>query len=216
MADGRRFTHAGSGRPHQVTVKPGDIVVAGAISATQQNLAEGHQGVYHAFGGNRGSAGHPTHACPGADPATGRNAGFLQCTGGIAAAVACRSRSADFKSGRKVTGAPQDARPHPCTGDQNARAANDFRSLNSRSSPVGTLHDPHAYQIRDADRLLRATTIPLATFGNSWLFQFPPVIFRPSLTSSLRDLGYGVGNSHSLARPAHALSSWPAGAASTI
>ena len=27
--------------PHQVDVKPGDIVVAGAVSATQQNLQEG-------------------------------------------------------------------------------------------------------------------------------------------------------------------------------
>ena len=50
---------------HQVAVKPGDIVVAGAISATQQNLEEGRTDLHHAFGGNRRADGHPTHACPG-------------------------------------------------------------------------------------------------------------------------------------------------------
>ena len=54
---------------HEVAVKPGDIIVAGAVSATQQNLVEGRRDVYHAFGGNRRVTGHPTHSCPGAHPA---------------------------------------------------------------------------------------------------------------------------------------------------
>jgi Dyp-type peroxidase family len=61
----------------QVEVKPGDIIVAGAISATQQNLAEGRQEIYHAFGGNRRIKGHPTHSCPGADPALAVMLGFF-------------------------------------------------------------------------------------------------------------------------------------------
>ncbi|MDA9496322.1 hypothetical protein XI05_02010 [Bradyrhizobium sp. CCBAU 11357] len=60
-----------------VEVRPGDVIVAGAVSATQQNLAEGRQDLYHAFGGNRRVAGHPTHSCPGADPALAVMLGFF-------------------------------------------------------------------------------------------------------------------------------------------
>ena len=62
---------------HKVRVKPGDVIVAGAVSATQQCLAEGSRDYYHAFGGNRRAAGHPTHACPGADPAIALMLGFF-------------------------------------------------------------------------------------------------------------------------------------------
>jgi hypothetical protein len=62
---------------HKVEVRPGDIVVAGAVSATQQDLAQGRQDVYHAFGGNRRVPGHPTHACPGAHPALAVMLGFF-------------------------------------------------------------------------------------------------------------------------------------------
>ena len=62
---------------HEVLVRPGDIIVAGAVSATQQNLVEGRQDIYHAFGGNRRVAGHPTHSCPGADPALAVMLGFF-------------------------------------------------------------------------------------------------------------------------------------------
>lgn len=70
-------SHTLGDRPHQVAVKPGDIVVAGAISAMQQSLAEGRRDLYHAFGGNRRAIGHPTHACPGADPAIAVMLGFF-------------------------------------------------------------------------------------------------------------------------------------------
>jgi Dyp-type peroxidase family len=60
-----------------VEVKPGDVIVAGAVSATQQNLVEGRQDIYHAFGGNRRLEGHPTHSCPGADPALAVMLGFF-------------------------------------------------------------------------------------------------------------------------------------------
>jgi 2-keto-4-pentenoate hydratase/2-oxohepta-3-ene-1,7-dioic acid hydratase in catechol pathway len=60
-----------------VEIRPGDIIVAGAVSATQQNLAEGRQDYYPAFGGNRRVEGHPTHSCPGADPAVAVMLGFF-------------------------------------------------------------------------------------------------------------------------------------------
>ncbi|WP_225171112.1 Dyp-type peroxidase domain-containing protein [Bradyrhizobium sp. BRP19] len=60
-----------------VEVRPGDVIVAGAVSATQQSLAEGRQDIYHAFGGNRRVPGHPTHSCPGADPALAVMLGFF-------------------------------------------------------------------------------------------------------------------------------------------
>lgn len=60
-----------------VEIRPGDVIVAGAVSATQQNLAEGRQDIYPAFGGNRRVAGHPTHSCPGADPALAVMLGFF-------------------------------------------------------------------------------------------------------------------------------------------
>ncbi len=62
---------------HKVHVKPGDVVVAGAVSATQQCLAAGSRDYWHAFGGNRREADHPTHACPGADPAIALMIGFF-------------------------------------------------------------------------------------------------------------------------------------------
>ena len=63
--------------PHKVEVRPGDIVVAGAVSATQQCLRQGRPDLYDAFGGNRKAPGHPTHACPGADPALALMLGFF-------------------------------------------------------------------------------------------------------------------------------------------
>ena len=60
-----------------VEIRPGDVIVAGAVSATQQNLAAGRQDYYPAFGGNRRVAGHPTHSCPGADPALAVMLGFF-------------------------------------------------------------------------------------------------------------------------------------------
>lgn len=60
-----------------VEIRPGDVIVAGAVSATQQNLVEGRQDIYHAFGGNRRVEGHPTHSCPGADPALAVMLGFF-------------------------------------------------------------------------------------------------------------------------------------------
>ncbi|MFT4095639.1 MAG: GDSL-type esterase/lipase family protein [Rhodoblastus sp.] len=69
-------TSIGAG-PHKVRIKPGDVIVAGAVSATQQCLTEGSGEYHHAFGGNRREKDHPTHACPGADPAVALMIGFF-------------------------------------------------------------------------------------------------------------------------------------------
>lgn len=75
--------------PHQVTVAPGEIVVGGLASATQQCLAEQPRGaippqgdpgagLYAAFGGDRWSKNpRPTHACPGARAAMAAMIGFF-------------------------------------------------------------------------------------------------------------------------------------------
>lgn len=70
-------SHTIGQEPHQVDVRPGDIVVGSAVSATQQCLQEGRPNLYDAFGGNRRAPGHPTHACPGADPALAVMLGFF-------------------------------------------------------------------------------------------------------------------------------------------
>ncbi|HMN71560.1 MAG TPA: GDSL-type esterase/lipase family protein [Rhodoblastus sp.] len=69
-------TTLGAGE-HLIRIKPGDVIVAGAVSATQQCLTEGSSEYHHAFGGNRRAKDHPTHACPGADPAVALMIGFF-------------------------------------------------------------------------------------------------------------------------------------------
>jgi hypothetical protein len=48
-----------------VKVKPGDRIVVAIVSATQQKLAAGAADVFPVFGGDRGAAAAPLHACPG-------------------------------------------------------------------------------------------------------------------------------------------------------
>jgi Dyp-type peroxidase family len=186
---------------HQVAVKPGDIIVAGAVSATQQNLGEGRQDLYHAFGGNRRVAGHPTHSCPGADPALAVMLGFFSAL--VESPLRLRAGPAPLTLSMdgRLSGLPGS--PLTLAMETRMLTANDFRSFDVRSPSVGTLHDPHAYQIRDADKRLRAATIPLVTLGDSWLFQFPDsgILLRPSLTSSLKKLGYLAGNRHHFGTP---------------
>jgi lysophospholipase L1-like esterase len=178
----------------QVEVKPGDIIVAGAVSATQQNLAEGRQDLYHAFGGNRRVAGHPTHSCPGADPALAVMLGFF--SGLVETPLPLRAGPGPLTLGLDGRLPAQPGSPLTLALETRMLTANDFRSFNFRSSSTAAPHDPYAFQIRDANKLQRVTTAPLATLGDSWLFKFPFGI-RPSLTSSLEKLGYFVADSHS-------------------
>ena len=160
--------------PHQVTVNPGDIVVAGAISAAQQNLQEGSQDPYAAFGGNRRAKGHPTHACPGADPALAVMLGFFS------ALVESPLR---LRAGPAPLTLTLDGRLPPPDEDFKAR-------LRATVSP-GRADGP---KLDAATRKrLSPTATPLLTIGDSWLFdqwdrEFGVV--RANLTKSLLKLGY--------------------------
>ncbi|MEN3349609.1 MAG: hypothetical protein V7632_3244 [Bradyrhizobium sp.] len=180
---------------HAVAVKPGDVIVAGAVSATQQNLATGRRDVYHAFGGNRRVPGHPTHSCPGADPALAVMLGFFSAL--VESPLPLRAGPGPLTLGLDGRLPGQPGSPLTLALETRMLTANDFRTFDARSPSVATLHDPHAFQIQDADRHVRAATTALATLGDSWLFEFPPAFFRPSLTSSLRKIGYAVGGGRS-------------------
>ena len=48
-----------------IEIAPGDILVLGLVSGTQQSLADGQHDERLMFGGARERRPHPTHACPG-------------------------------------------------------------------------------------------------------------------------------------------------------
>jgi len=51
--------------------------VVGIVSAMQQSRLEGEPGIGPVFGGDRHTAPHPTHACPGQEMAMGVMLGLL-------------------------------------------------------------------------------------------------------------------------------------------
>jgi Dyp-type peroxidase family len=59
------------------TVEPGDIVIAGLVSATMEDAAHGDINVAPLFGGDRSADPHPVHACPGQKFAMGTMMGIL-------------------------------------------------------------------------------------------------------------------------------------------
>jgi deferrochelatase/peroxidase EfeB len=60
-----------------VPVVPGDKIVISIVSALQENLLNEDRDIYPLFGGDRGDAPHPTHACPGYKMALGVMLGTL-------------------------------------------------------------------------------------------------------------------------------------------
>jgi Dyp-type peroxidase family len=161
--------------PHQVTVNPGDIVVAGAISAAQQNLQEGRLDLYPAFGGNRRAKGHPTHACPGADPALAVMLGFF--------------------SALVESPLPLRASPAPLTLALDGRLPPPSDAFNLQVRATVSPQQAYGLKLEAANRkrLNAAATTPLLAIGDSWLFdqwdrEFGVV--RANLTKSLLKLGY--------------------------
>jgi len=59
------------------TVEPGDIVIAGLVSATMEDATHGDINVVPVFGGDRSADPHPVHACPGQKFAMGTMIGIL-------------------------------------------------------------------------------------------------------------------------------------------
>jgi Dyp-type peroxidase family len=160
--------------PHQVAVNPGDIVVAGAISVAQQNLQEGRLDLYAAFGGNRRAKGHPTHACPGADPALAVMLGFF--------------------SALVESPLPLRAGPAPLTLTLDGRLPPPDEGFKSRLRATVSPDRADGLE-RDAAtrKRLGAMATPLLAIGDSWLFdqwdrEFGVV--RANLTRSLLKLGY--------------------------
>jgi hypothetical protein len=160
--------------PHQVTVNPGDIVVAGAISAAQQNLQEGNQDLSPAFGGNRRLKDHPTHACPGRDPAFAVMIGFFSAL--VESPLALR------------------AGPAPLTLAVDGRLPPPDEVFNSRLRATVSPDQAHQGKPDEASsRRSSGTATPLLAIGDSWLFDQWDREFgveRANLTKSLRKLGY--------------------------
>lgn len=160
--------------PHQVTVNPGEIVVAGAISAAQQNLQEGSQDLSPAFGGNRRLIGHPVHACPGADPAFAVMIGFF--------------------SALVEWPLPLRAGPAPLTLAADGRLSPPDEVFNSKLRATVSPDPAHQGKPDEASRRRSSgTATPLLAIGDSWLFDQWDREFgveRANLTKSLRKLGY--------------------------
>lgn len=75
-------THELGHKPHAVELRPGDVVVAGLISANHEGLECGNSELFPAFGGKRTQAVQvpplqARHACPGQGPAMAVLEGFL-------------------------------------------------------------------------------------------------------------------------------------------
>ncbi len=160
--------------PHQVAVNPGDIVVAGAISATQQSLQEGRPDLHQAFGGNRRAKDHPTHACPGADPALAVMLGFF--------------------SALVESPLPLRAGPAPLTLALDGRLPppdEDFEVRLRSTIPPAQADD---LELEAGNRLRRSrTATPLLAIGDSWLFdqwERDFGVVRPNLVKSLLKFGY--------------------------
>jgi hypothetical protein len=159
---------------HQVAVNPGDIVVAAAISATQQNLQEGRPDLHNAFGGNRRAMAHPTHACPGADPALAVMLGFF--------------------SALVETPLPLRVGPGPLTFALDGRLPPPGEDFFLRTRATVARGQAFDFE-REAEnrRKLAATATPIMAIGDSWIFdqwERDYGVMRPNLVKSLLKLGY--------------------------
>ncbi len=163
----------------QVDVHPGDLVVAAAISATQQNLQQGRADLHHAFGGNRRADSHPTHACPGKDPALAVMLGFFSAL--VESTLPLRAGPGPLT----LAADGQLPRTHAPGSDQSI-----LFSLQDIGDLAPMHGHAHAFQIKADNLLMQVATTPLATIGDSWLFDFGNA--QSSLISSLLKKGYGV------------------------
>ena len=158
--------------PHQVDVQPGDIIVAGAVSATQQSLQERRPDVYHAFGGNRGAADHPTHACPGMNPALAVMIGFF---------------SALVESPLRLR-----VGPGPLTFALDGRLPPPDEAFKLRVKATLSVGIDRKFDANVVARQKAAAT-PLLAIGDFWLFdqwEREYGVSRPNMMKSLLPLGY--------------------------
>jgi Dyp-type peroxidase family len=160
--------------PHQVAVNPGEIVVAAVISATQQNLQEGCPNLHHAFGGNRRAKDHPTHACPGADPALAVMLGFF--------------------SALVESTLPLRAGPGSLTLALDGRLPAPDEEFKSRIRSTISPGQDHDFDLQAETKLWQSSTAtPLLVIGDSWFFdqwERDYGVVRGNLSKSLLKLGY--------------------------
>jgi hypothetical protein len=174
------------GRPgqDQVPARPGQMVVASLISATQECLELGLADVYHAFGGDRRAAGHPTHACPGYGPAEAVMFGFFQ--GLVECNLPLRPGPAPLSFAMEG----YTALPESCKGEASALVPARLRAsgpaLRASTSSIA------AFGIQP----VALASIPLLAIGDSWLYKnyFLGVEVTPSLGSKLEKLHYPSDN----------------------
>ncbi len=176
----------GAPGPHRVAVRPGEIVIASLISATQECLERGDPSLAYAFGGQRTAGpGHPTHACPGYGPAMAVMLGFFQ--GLIEFPMALRPGPAPlsfFVEGDvgELPAACMAAVAAPVVG---------------RSGRIGAAQAAPATEATQAGLVAaRSRPVPLLTIGDSWLYDY--VVGRlelsPSLSTELKDLNFTSDN----------------------
>jgi len=162
-------THQLGDKPHAVELRPGDVVVAGLISANHEGLEGGNSELFPAFGGERKTEvqvppGQARHACPGQGPAMAVLEGFL----------------------RGLMTCPHPLRPGP-TGLT-------FLIRGSTSLPAGRSEkDGAEFGIAPMKTdPARADTvhIPTMAVGDSWLTKIPTIIGVTSLLNELIEIGF--------------------------
>ena len=159
---------------HRVAVEPGNIVVAAVISATQQNLQEGCPNYHHAFGGSRRAKNHPTHACPGADPALAVMLGFF--------------------SALVESPLPLRTGPGPLTLALDGRLPAPDEAFKSSIRATISPGQDHDFDLQAETKLWQSSTAtPILAVGDSWLFdqwERDYGVVRGNLSKSLLRLGY--------------------------
>jgi deferrochelatase/peroxidase EfeB len=160
-------THRMGEREHVVTLDPGDVVVAGLISANHECLESGDPALHYAFGGKRQHPvqqppQEPRHACPGAGPALAVLEGFLR---GL---MVCK----------------QPLRPGPTGLSFQISGRIEQASDESGSSFVAI-----SYSTFTLTKPTQTQEVPAAVMGDSWLTLHRPWDAAPMLIDQLVDMG---------------------------
>jgi lysophospholipase L1-like esterase len=184
-----RVSHwLGSGE-HAVPVKVGDRVVAGLMSATQSHWQLGRPDYHAVFGGDRDSAGAPTHACPGT------KAGFAVMLGFFAALLECKLplRPGPVNLSFEATGTRARTAPHRgglelMSGALCERTTTDDGMARSWLRSTLAAHGA------------RVTPVRMLTLGDSWL---APGF--DNLASALSERAYTCAFDKNLARATYTM-----------
>lgn len=208
-------SHAiGPAGPHQVAVEPGEIIVLGLASATQQSLeqppdpaayanGEPGPGLCPAFGGDRWApTPRPTHACPGSHAAMGVMLGFFSAL--VESPLTLRTGPGPltlYMDGKVPAAVPGHPGFEVVTRlfEAQARAADMLPPPAPKAKGAGC---PHA-RLADAGlgiegpgtaaRVAAATLV--TPFGDSWLSRLFP---SANLVSALKQKGFAMSGGYGL------------------